>query len=151
MIIDIGASENACRGDVCFIYEYDKSTDNRHSQYDKMFPIKNDSEKIYYSYVDEIYENIRLSEYKNMEILFLHSFEHNYEFFKLIDNLTFYPIKIHIICPNAVKNLADMIDKGHLFSFTIYSLHNLLNYYGFENVKVIELMNKQDLYGYGEM
>ncbi len=146
MIIDIGASEKAKRGDINFIYKYDKSYDTRHEQYDKYFPIKNDGIVYYYENVMDIIN--KLNEIngfdKNNTFLFIHSFEHNYYFFILLEQIAKHGCKVVIVTPNATfTDKHDKEDKTHLFSFTKYSLHNLLSQF-YTNIEFKD--DKEDLF-----
>jgi hypothetical protein len=152
MLIDIGASWKAKRGDLNFIYESDKSIDNRHAQYDAMFPLNLEPYNVvYYKSIDRIINDIYLLPDSNsLDILFLHSLEHFYNPIYLVHKLfAIRPRSITIIGPNAQTNLADCRDSGHLIAFTECSLKNLAEYLIKNDEEytytVDKLMDNQDL------
>ncbi len=147
MIIDIGASINSCRGDICLIYAYDTSIDNRHTQYDTMFPLKN-GKNIFYNDFDDLVEKVR--QYKVEKALLIHSIEHMDCPYLLLKNIN--ANEIFIVTPNAVTNKADWIDFGHIYSFTEASIKNLIkrakpNY----QVDIFTMFNNLDLVAHAKI
>ena len=147
MIIDIGASNYAKRGDINFIYYKDNSVDKRHEQYDKYFPIKENG--IAYYFIDDVDIITKLLELdqlrKENTYLFIHSFEHSYKNFWLLNFIAYYEPTVYIAVPNcSYSDVHDKEDKGHLFSFNKYSLENMLRYMGFKNIEFI--LEGEDLF-----
>jgi hypothetical protein len=156
MLVDIGASIKAKRGDLNFIYAFDESKDNRHTQYDFIYPLNlRTNSVVYYRSIKDIKDIINclylLPNWKSLDFLLLHSLEHFLEPIDLVSSIfRIRPNTITIIVPNAQTNLADCKDSGHLFSFTECSLKNLAGYIirsaSEYTYNVDRIMNNQDLY-----
>ncbi len=50
-----------------------------------------------------------------------------------------------IVVPNPFKNNADKIDKEHKYSWTVWSLRNLLEYVGFKVIEIKEIVEGLDI------
>jgi len=163
-VIDIGASRNALRGDINFVYENDRSVDNRHTQYDSMFPLKKDPTIILYNTVYEIGQYLQqifssrstISRYLvshdyiliHPDYILIHSLEHFSEPYTLLANIYSFghPRSITVVVPNPKINNADDVDPGHLFSFTEGALRNLARHIAPDmECDVTPLMNNLDL------
>ena len=57
--------------------------------------------------------------------------------------------EVIIVIPNPLKNEADKKDTGHIYSWTIWSIKNLLEYVGYKNIEVITIMDNLDILAKG--
>jgi hypothetical protein len=149
MILDIGASEKACRGHICLIYKYDTSLDRHLSQYDPTWKLI-DGEKIYYSDFKELIKLVERYSNENTIALMVHSLEHMDCPYDILNKLYENKVKeLHIYVPNAKENDADWKDMSHVYSFTQPSLLHLLEriFIGYK-INVEYTMGYLDLYGY---
>ncbi len=152
MIIDVGASRTACRGDVCLVYRYDTATDQHLVQYDAIWPLRQ-GKVYYYANIEELVSILKEVAHPGDTALFVHSLEHMDCPFTVLRTLYNVGIgAVHIYVPNAetVKvNPADYRDHTHVYSWTLASLRNLLHralpgYF----VGVEEFMKKMDIHAW---
>ncbi len=118
MILDIGASESACRGDVCLIYAFDRATERHLSQYDSLWPLKG-GRRLYYGNTDELVRLIE--EHANVDTvsILVHSLEHMDCPYAVLRTLAEVRVReVHVYVPNARTNDADWKDPTHVYSET---------------------------------
>jgi len=144
-ILDVGASELACRGDVCLIYKYDVATERHLSQYDAIWPLR-DGVKVYYEDVNDLIAKLR--QYEADVAVLVHSLEHMDCPYAVLRTLAEMRVReVHVYVPNSQRNDADWKDPTHVYSFTSPSLQHLIeramtNY----RVSVEEVMDGMDLH-----
>ncbi len=151
MIIDVGASELACRGDICLIYSKDTAKERDLKDYDALWP-KRDGKKVYYASLKELVEKIRENVRTGDVVIAVHSIEHTDCPFDVLRAIAEAGAgELHVYVPNAVVNDADWKDETHVYSFTAPALGHLLRRAmpGYE-VHVEPVFGGRDLHGYAK-
>ena len=151
MILHLGSGD-LLYGDICVDIQF-----SRHTSSQQLYDLLSKYGLTYNPNAKRIQHNLNQFPYPFEDnsadkVFIIHTLEHLEYPLKVLQEV--YRIlkpngEVIIVIPNPLKNEADKKDTGHIYSWTIWSIKNLLEYVGYKNIDVITIMNNLDILAKG--